>query len=105
VGQQGPQGPPGAAATSLWAVVGSGGDLLLGKGVVSTSRLKTGVYIVEFNQDVTQFALLATPFLKPLTGGEVAVAPTFDNANAVAVYTYDSTGAAIDNLFSLVLFG
>jgi hypothetical protein len=62
--------------------------------------LDTGSYLVVFNQNVHQLALVATPTF----GGEVGVAPSLLNVNAVAVHTFDSTGAAIDNSFYLALF-
>jgi hypothetical protein len=62
--------------------------------------LDTGIYLVEFNQNIQQLALVATPTF----GGEVGVLPSQINPNAVAVHTFNSTGAAIDSSFYLAVF-
>jgi hypothetical protein len=51
-GAAGAQGPAGADATNLWAVVNSGGTLARGQGVDSVTRTAAGRYRVDFDQAV-----------------------------------------------------
>src|SRR5262245_40418079 len=59
-GAQGIKGDPGAAATTLWAIVDGAGALKKGSGVVSTSHPGVGTYRVEFNTAVDGCATVAT---------------------------------------------
>jgi hypothetical protein len=110
-GAQGPAGPAGAAgaqgapATALWAVIGVNGETLsAGAGFVSAQRLKNepGRYVVSFNRDVSQCAMLATSHAG--TGVDVFAGPREGNANAVFVIPTVDEAQELDNEFSLGVF-
>jgi hypothetical protein len=106
-GPAGPQGPPGAAATSLWAKVNSDGTLDLGKGVVSTSKSAQtdGLYFVTFNQDVSQFAELATiEYSLANFEGYAVVGPLGNDVHTIAIVTYDLNGDRHDSNFYVAVF-
>ena len=95
---------PGEPAASrellktLWAVVGSSGDLRRGKGVRAVQRFGTGEFKVTFNRDVSSCAYVATTidYFAGTTGiGEYS-------AREILVYTLAS-GNRVDLPFSVVV--
>ena len=97
----GPAGPPGAPATTLWAVVDNDASLVRGSGVVSTSSTGTGGYEVIFNRAVNTCSFQATASQLP---GEVLVQPRIGVPAGVFVGTYSSAGALTDRGFHLAVF-
>lgn len=69
-GETGGKGETGPAATTLWAVVESNGNLARhGTGVVSAGSISAGQYSVTFNRNVQSCAYIAT------IGGATTSAP------------------------------
>jgi hypothetical protein len=105
--QTGPQGPPGAPATALWAVVdGSTGARVRESGTVSSARLGVGTYEVIFNRNVSTCAFSGV-IGNPGAGfsqGDIAVAVRAGNNNGVFVGTADNTGTFADRNFHLAVF-
>jgi hypothetical protein len=88
--QQGPAGPPGADAATLWAAVDGGGHLLKGKGAVSStgSTVFPGVYSVTFDRDVQSCALSATIGSYGVSGkGEITAFTYTTDVGRVGVVT------------------
>lgn len=109
-GAAGPPGGKGDPATKLFATVkqnsGAGGGVTLGpsSGVQSVKvGAGAGVYDLQFNQDVSNCAVLAIPGGTTLTRGE-ATAKT-SGGTGVTVQTFDSDGTP-DNLdfFTVAVF-
>lgn len=109
---QGQQGPAGADATALWAVVDDDATLVRGSGVVHTARTAfsspgEGSYQVTFDQDVSECAYQAT--IGSPTPGGVMVAPLLHVIvgpipEGVAVSTSTPTGTSADRAFHLAVF-
>lgn len=108
-GQRGPtgvQGPPGASATKLWAVVLNTGALARGSGVTASTRLFAGRYAVTFDQDITACSYQATVG-NPGEGfsiGVTGVALQSGTTNAVFVATMNPLGTFTDENFHLAVF-
>jgi hypothetical protein len=106
-GPKGDKGDKGDSATGLWAVVDAAGALSRSKGVASAQKLGTGDYLVTFNQDVTACSYQAS-IGGPTTSntpGEISPAQRTGVAAAVEVKTYNSAGAAPEDLaFYLAVF-
>ncbi|PZF86363.1 hypothetical protein [Micromonospora endophytica] len=94
--------------TTSFAVVGSSGNLIRGRGAVSATKYGAGQYQVLFNRNVTRSAYLATIGTDQQCcvppAGEISVAPRLDTPNAVFIQTYDSTGVPADRPFHLAVF-
>jgi hypothetical protein len=109
VGPTGPQGLAGTSATGLWAVVNSDGTLARGSSAATgASQLQTGTYEVDFNQDVTGCAYVATigdprSIVIP-PAGSVSVTGRYNNPNGLYIVTYDSSGAAADRALFVTVF-
>jgi hypothetical protein len=124
-GAQGPQGPQGAAgpagasATALWAVVNGTGapigtnvPIVRSSGVVGTTTTThnfAGEYRVQFTQDVSSCAYVATVGQVGNSGQgfgfATAQGTTFGGGPAaVFVQTFDETGAEVDRQFHLAVF-
>jgi len=90
----------------LFATVNSDGTLANSSGGVSSSTTGTGGYAVDFGRDVSNCAFDAT-LANPGTGiplaGSIVTADRNGNANAVLVRTYDTTPAAADRSFHLIV--
>jgi hypothetical protein len=50
-----------ATPKAMWAEIGPDGSVLRNSRVTRAARSKKGVYVVDFDQDVSQCAFLATP--------------------------------------------
>ncbi|PZG19428.1 hypothetical protein C1I95_11545 [Micromonospora craterilacus] len=94
-------------ARVLFAVVNADGDLVRGLGAATANRLRTGMYQVVFDQDVTGASCVGTVGLTGSTGlapaGQIAVAGRTGIPNAVFVTTFDSAGAHADRPFHLAV--
>jgi hypothetical protein len=87
-----------AQALNKFADVSAAGALNAGRGAKAAS-VAASVYSVDFDSDVSKCARTAT-----ITGtdpGEITTAAV--DADTVAVHTFDSTGAAADRAFHLVV--
>ncbi len=102
----------------LLAYIGSTGNQSNSPDVISSQKVKTGTYTVEFGRDVSnchRVAMLAQGndfgFLNPAnvtgTKGEVSTFRPFaveNNLNKVGVNTFDSAGTAADRSFELAVY-
>jgi hypothetical protein len=106
-GPKGDKGDPGAAATKLWAVVLADGTLVRSSGATASSHLTGGEYRVDFNQNVTACAYLATignPAELEPPPGAIITALRIGTTNAVYVATFTLTGTRSDRNFHLAVF-
>lgn len=94
-------------ARVLFAVVNADGLLIRGLGAATANRLRTGMYQVVFDQDVTAASLIGTVGLAGSAGlapaGQIAVAGRTGIPNAVFVTTFDAAGEAADRPFHLAV--
>jgi hypothetical protein len=87
-----------AQALNKFADVSAAGALNAGRGAKAAS-VAASVYSVDFDSDVSKCARTAT--ITGATPGEVTT--TLTDGDTVAVHTFDSTGAAADRAFHLVV--
>jgi hypothetical protein len=104
-GAQGEQGPQGEPAGTFWVFSNNGGGIVREKGVANIDTSGgTGLYEVEFEQDVSNCAWLATisrtAQAEPVSG-EIGVRPTADPTK-VMVHTWNDAGTPIINRFMLM---
>lgn len=96
----------GHGAATLLAVVDFSGNLSRGVGVVSTSRVLTGVYQVRFQRPVEMCTYAATSG-NIGTGtpdfGVAVVATLTDVDNGVVVRTFNSNGGPVNRPFHLMV--
>lgn len=81
-------------ATGGWANVGPDGKLGHSLNVVSSNRVKTGVYQVKFNQDISNCAANATLMgrgKKTIVPGYIVVTLHTRNPDTIKVNTFLST--------------
>ncbi|MFV2102870.1 hypothetical protein [Micromonospora sp. LOL_024] len=94
-------------ARTLFAVVNADGSLVRGLGAATANRLRTGMYQVVFDQDVTAASFVGTVGLTSSSGlapaGQIAVAGRTGIRNAVFVTTFDGAGVAADRPFHLAV--
>jgi len=103
--------PQNCCVHHYWAVVETDGTLVRGRNVTRVTHLGQGVYEVVFTDDVSRGVYVATigrPGIATEPPGEIGVALrcclTGAEANhGVWVDTHDSTGAASDRAFHLVV--
>jgi hypothetical protein len=96
--------PPAQAAPDntlgmamLGAYVDAFGNLVSGSGVTAATRNSTGSYQVEFDRDIFDCFVTATPAM-PVT-------LYVSKANNIAsIFSHDSTGAFSDAVFNLIVF-
>jgi hypothetical protein len=90
-----------------FAVVRADGTTARGKGVLSSLNVGPGSYEVIFNRNVTRCAFLATIGSAAASGteptGEVTTVRRVGTTNGVFLTTTDSTGAAADRGFHLLV--
>ena len=85
-----------------WAVVGSEGSLVRGPDAVLVHENTTGVYTVEFNQNVEDCGILATlgsTSSTPVAAGEITTIPEPNAPDGVEVATYTPAGLAVSESF------
>jgi len=131
-GAQGPQGPagtPGAAGPAgpagpgaRWVVVAPAGTIAVQSGGLAVSHPTTGVYIVDYGEDVTRKFVSATPgtagdasyrgtviassCAAPGGYGALIGCPATNAQNLVFVATFNSGDAALgDHAFNLAVMG
>jgi Collagen triple helix repeat (20 copies) len=101
-GPQGPKGEQGAAATTLWAEVGTGGELLATSHALLVTTGGAGEYEVAFDRNVSACTVQAT-----LSGenkpGEINAYPTV-STNTIGVETFDSAGTLASAEFAVAVF-
>lgn len=110
-GATGPKGDPGlrgldgTPATRLWARVSNAGTILDGSGVLGSVRNGPGpgVYVVEFNQDVSNCAVLATPWASAYRI-RVVNNSVPDPTYVTVVVRRNSDGALDDAYFNVAAF-
>ena len=91
-----------------FAVVGSDGITVRGRGVTSSQRFNTGNYEVIFNRNVTACAYVLTEgstgssSVTPLPGYGTVVGRK-GNANGVYITTFNSDGVLANRAFHLVV--
>ena len=78
----------------LWGFAASDGTLLTGHGILSVGVVRTGVYAVQFAQNVSSCGYLALPVgdLVTTPAGEIAAAPGGFTPAVVIVFTWDFAG-------------
>jgi hypothetical protein len=125
VGAAGAPGAPGVPATKLWAQIGADARVNASSpGVTARVGVSPGTYAVNFGQDITHCAAVATQGSIPAfgapgtTAGGVAgaalvfvysagtdLAPGFPSANTVLVETTNATtgGTAAPSTFSIAI--
>jgi hypothetical protein len=106
-------GQSSAQLKPLTASVASIGFVSGGRGVVEASKLSTGVYTVQFNQDVSQCVRVASISRELSFGGNPDLAAsfvsggsagTFNGGGGVTVVTRNSAGSLTDLGFHLAVF-
>jgi hypothetical protein len=125
-GATGATGAPGLSATKLWAQIGADGSVNASSpGVTARLGISPGTYAINFGQDISHCAAMATQgsipnFAAPgSSAGGVAgsalvflysagadLAPGFPSATTVLVETTNSTagGSAAPSTFSIAVF-
>jgi hypothetical protein len=102
--------PATAQAATKWAVVDSSGSLVRGVGATSATKLSTGTYQVDFNQNVANCAYIATagqPGGVGTVNGPInmTVASRSGDVNGVFVQAWDlSTNSLSDQPFHVATY-
>ncbi|MFN8098400.1 MAG: hypothetical protein U0Q21_08955 [Dermatophilaceae bacterium] len=88
----------------VFAVVNSDGSFMRGKGVISTTRLSTGVYDVRFVRNITTCNWLGTVgqgnFVGSTGPGIITITGRNGTNNGLFVTTFTAGGAAADLPFA-----
>ncbi len=84
-GKEGPRGPKGDPATSLWAEVATDATLVRGSGVTGVKAISPGNYTVDFNRDISGCSPQAT---LAVGQGFIEAAPRSGDSAGVAIFTY-----------------
>jgi hypothetical protein len=96
----------GAQGSAHSVVVSAGGTAVRGRGVSSTARTGTGQYQAIFDRDVRGCVYVATlgdeSAAAPGTG-QVSVTALPSSVNGVRILTRDSSGAAANRSFHLIV--
>ena len=87
----------------LWALALGNGTLARGQGVLSVGVVRTGVYAVQFAQDVSSCGYLALPVgdFTTIPAGAIAAVPAGFAPAVVIVFTWDFDGNAAPSGFSV----
>jgi hypothetical protein len=103
-GDKGAKGDPGESATKLWASIASTGTIVNQQGATASAKIGTGSYIVDFDQDVSKCAVLATQSF--FTNGYASARPDAGAATRVRVSTWatSSTNVPVDASFYVAVF-
>jgi len=108
-GETGPRGEAGPMGSALWAVVRADGALIRGAGSVSASQAEStpGRYEVLFNRNIARCAYIATlgstSNSRP-QNGEIGVATSIRNEDAVFVKTHNGQNEESPESFHLAVF-
>jgi hypothetical protein len=122
-GQDGQDGQDGLDATSLWAQIKADGSVNASGPGVTARAGGTGVYYVNFAQDITQCAAVATqaaipnppgaglstngitgPAFVTMSSAGVDYAAGFPSQNSVKVQTNRVNGTAVSTSFTIAVF-
>jgi hypothetical protein len=113
-GAAGATGAPGTPATKLWAQIGADGAVIASSGGVTARAggATPGTYAVNFGQDVTHCAAMATqgsvagaPLVRIFAAG-IDLAPGFPSVSSVTVTTTSEVGGGspTPTAFSIAAF-
>jgi hypothetical protein len=98
---------PSASGVSQTAVVGSLGQLVRGKGVVSAVRTSTGRYQVTFNRNIqtcVPVASIGDPSAAGPPTGQISTTGLATNGNVIQVRTTNANNSdAADKSFALIV--
>jgi hypothetical protein len=128
-GEEGADGPPGddgedgESATNLWAQIKADGSVNASSDGVTAANSSTGVYYVNFGQDITECAALATqaslpnfsgagltvagipgPAFVAMSSAGVDLAPGFPSVSSATVQTRRTGGALVSTSFAIAVF-
>jgi hypothetical protein len=122
-GEDGVDGQDGLDATDLWAQIKADGSVNVASPGVTTRPMGTGVYLVNFAQDITQCAALATqasipsaagpgastngitgPAFVAMSNSGVDLAAGFPSQTSVRVQTNRANGTAVATSFTIAVF-
>jgi hypothetical protein len=122
-GEDGQDGQDGQDATDLWAQIAGNADVNESGGEVTARAMGTGIYLVNFGQDITHCAVVATqaslpnfsaaglsttgitgPAYVAMTNTGVDLAPGFPSQTSVRVQTNRANGSAVASNFTIAAF-
>ena len=122
-GFDGDDGDDGEDATKLWAQIKADGSINASSGNITARNAGTGLYYVNFGEDITQCAATATqgsipdfasaghsttgipgPAFVVMSSAGADFAPGFAMANSVTVQTRRTNGALASTSFAIALF-
>jgi hypothetical protein len=122
-GFDGQDGQDGLNATDLWAQIGNDASVNASGGGVTARAMGTGIYLVNFGQDITHCAVVATQASLPnFTGAGLSTAGTpgaafvvmsntgvdlaagFPSQTSVRVQTTRIMGGAVSTNFAIAAF-
>jgi hypothetical protein len=122
-GDDGDAGEDGAPATKLWAQIKADGSVNASSPDVTAVNTSTGVYYVDFEEDITHCAAVATQGAIPdfaaagsgttgIPGAAFVVmnsagtdfAPGFPRSSSVGVQTRRTNGALVSTSFAIAVF-
>ena len=122
-GDDGDDGEDGEDATKLFAQIRADGSINASSGGITARNASTGVYHVNFGQDITQCAVTATqasipdfsapgssttgipgPAFVDMNSAGADFAPGFPSVNSVAVQTRRTNGTLISTSFAIAIF-
>jgi hypothetical protein len=122
-GQDGQDGLDGQDATALWAQIKADGSVNASGTAVTARNSGTGVYYVNFGEDITQCAAVATqasipnfagaglsttgipgPAFVAMNSAGVDFAAGFPSQTSVKVQTNRVNGSAVSTSFAIALF-
>ena len=84
----------------MWAEIGSTATVVRGSRVVSTTKIGTGTYQVDFDRNVSNCSYAATSYFFGIT---IQVQPRSGDANGVFVLVSNTAGTVIDTQFYLTV--
>lgn len=113
-GAPGATGAPGTPATKLWAQIAANGSVIASSGTVTARAggATPGTYAVNFGQDITHCAAMATqgtvagaPLVRIFAAG-TDLAPGFPSVSSVTVTTTSAAGGGTPTptMFSIAAF-
>jgi len=89
--------------TSLSAVVDQKGITTIGSGVQNSSRVGTGIYVIEFTRDPTACTMVATVRGRKLGFASVRHPVAGLSPNRIKVFTFSQTGVATNLGFNVLV--
>ena len=101
---KGEKGDKGDPATSIFGTVSAAGTLGNGKGVTAVAAGDTGVYSVNFSQDVSKCAFVATVATSGADDGGIVTAAAGPTAQQATFRTRDLNGTAAQRPFQFAVY-